>query len=106
MSAINLVNFILSDFRLNYSEGNIVLIVSADYASLTSYSVGENLTQYSFVLRSVVLHYSDEARSLDLELSSLTLNVEVNYTKLVVAVEGIANLPLWVALANRLFGTG
>ena len=35
-----------------------------------------------------MLHYSDEARSLDLELSSLTLNVEVNYAKLMVAVEG------------------
>ena len=81
------------------------LNVSADYVSLESLSsVSVNVTLYSFILGSVRIHYSDATRSLDMGLSSLTLNVEVNFAKLSMAVEGIASLPLWMAIANKLSG--
>ena len=104
LKAIRVINFTLTRFSLNYSEGQIRLNVSADYISLKSYSVGENVTLYSFVLGSVYIHYRDATRSLDMGLSSLTLNVEVDYTELTIAMEGIANLPLWTAIFERLSG--
>ena len=102
--AIRIINFTLSRFSLNYSEGQIRLNVSADYISLESYYIGENVTLYSFILGSVHIHYRDATRSFDMGLSSLTLNVKVDFTELTIAMEGIANLPLWTAIFERLSG--
>jgi len=104
LQAVRVINFTLTRFSLNYSEGQVKLNVSADYVSLKSSSVGVNVTLYSFVLGSVRIHYRDATKILDMGLSSLTLNVEVNFVELTAAIEGITSLPLWMAIANKLSG--
>jgi hypothetical protein len=104
LECISLLNFTMSGFSLNYSQQTLTLNILADYISLKSTSVGENITLYSFTLGRVLIHYDDEVRKMDMGLSSLTLNIQVNYAKLLVRMEGITNLPLWSAITRNIFG--
>lgn len=103
LKCFNLVNFTISNFSFNYSDGSINLNVLADYMNLESTSVSENVTLYSFTLRKVIIRYADAARKMDMGMSSLTLNVRVNYVELLARIEGIADLPLWTTIANGIF---
>jgi len=101
---INLVNFTMSYFSLNYTEGQIVLHILADYASITSTQTAQNVTTSSFVLGKVLINYQDSHRTLSMGFASLTLTVTIRYQELMAKIDATAYMPLWTAIVRQLTG--
>jgi hypothetical protein len=101
---INLVNFTMSQFSFNYTEGQMTLRVSADSASLTSTETAENVTTCIIILGKVLVNYQDANRIFNMGFASLTLTVTIRFEELIAQIDGTAYLPLWTAIINRLTG--
>ena len=101
---IGLVNFTLSKFSLNYTEGEMLLQVSADYASVTSTETAQNITTCQILLGKVLVTYKDSRRTLEMGFASLTMTLTIRYQELLAKLEGTAYLPLWTAILNYLTG--
>lgn len=101
---ISLVNFSISYFTLNYTEGQTVLRISADYASITSTETAPNVTTSNFVLGKVLVNYQDSQRTLSMGFASLTLAVTIKYQELIAHVDATAYMPLWTAIVRQLTG--
>ena len=101
---ISLVNFTISQFSLNYTEGQMTLRISADYASLTSAETAQNITTCSIILGKVLINYQDAHRTLNMGFASLTMTVTIRYQELIAKIDGTAYLPLWTAITGRLTG--
>lgn len=101
---INLVNFTMSQFSLNYTEGQMTLRVSADSASLTSTETAQNVTTCIIILGKVLINYQDAHRTLNMGFASLTMTVTIRFQELIAHIDGTAYLPLWTAIMSRLTG--
>jgi len=101
---IGLVNFTLSDFSLNYTEGEILLEISADYASIKSVETAPNVTTCKILLGKVLVNYKDPYRTLNMGFASLTMTLTIRYQELLAKIDGTAYLPLWTAIIDYLTG--
>jgi len=101
---INLVNFTMSYFSFNYTQGQIVLRILADYASIASTQSAQNVTTSTFVLGKVLVNYQDSQRTLSMGFASLTLTVAIRYQDLVANIDATAYMPLWTAIYKQLTG--
>jgi hypothetical protein len=101
---INLVNFTISQFSLNYTEGKMTLRVSADSASLTSTETAQNVTTCIIILGKVLINYQDAQRTLNMGFASLTMTVTIRFQELIAQIDATAYMPLWTAIINRLTG--
>jgi len=101
---IELVNCTLSKFSLNYTEGETILQISADYASVTSTETAQNITTCKILLGKVLVTYKDARRTLEMGFASLTITLTIRYQELLAKLEGTAYLPLWTAILNYLTG--
>jgi hypothetical protein len=101
---VSLVNFTESQFTLNYTDGQMTLRVSADYASLMASDSGQNITTLVIVLNKVLLTYQDTHRTLNMGFVSLTMTVKIRYQELIAQIDATTYMPLWTALIDRLTG--
>jgi hypothetical protein len=101
---INLVNFTISQFSLNYTEGQMALRVSADSASLTSTETAQNVTTCIIILGKVLINYQDAQRTLNMGFASLTMTVTIRFQELIAQIDATSYMPLWTAIINRLTG--
>jgi len=101
---INLVNFTVSRFSLNYTEGEIILQISADYASIKSTETSPNVTTCNIIIGKVLVNYKDSQRTLNMGFASLNMAVTIKYQELIAKINGTAYLPLWTAILDRLTG--
>jgi len=101
---INLVNFTISQFSLNYTEGKMTLRVSADSASLTSTETAQNVTTCIIILGKVLINYQDAQRTLNMGFASLTMTVTIRFQELIAQIDATSYMPLWTAIINRLTG--
>ena len=102
---IRLVNFTISEFSLNYTDGSIQLQVSADQASIKATETAANVTTYKILLDKVLINYRDTQRTLNMGFASLTMTVTIMYQELLAKIECTAYMPLWSALMGRLTGS-
>jgi hypothetical protein len=102
---IGLVNFTISKFSLNYTDGRMQLQVSADYASVTTTETAANITTCKILLGKVLVNYKDAQRTLNMGFASLTMTITVRYQELLAKIECTAYMPLWSALIGRLTGS-
>jgi len=102
---IELVNFTVSKFSLNYTESGIQLQVSADYASITATETAANVTTCKILLGRVLLNYRDTQRTLSMGFASLTMTVTIRYQELLAKIDCSAYMPLWSALIGKLTGS-
>jgi hypothetical protein len=101
---LNLVNFTMSYFSFNYTQGQIVLRILADFASIASTQSVQNVTTSTFVLGKVLVNYQDSQRTLSMGFASLTLTVAIRYQDLVANIDATAYMPLWTAIYRQLTG--
>ncbi|MEM3827872.1 MAG: hypothetical protein QXP36_01460 [Conexivisphaerales archaeon] len=101
---IALVNFTISRFSLNYTEGQMQLQVTADYASITTYETTENVTTCKVLLGKVLIGYKDPQRTLNMGFASLTMTVNIRYQELIAHIDLTAYMPLWTAILDWLSG--
>jgi predicted RNA-binding Zn-ribbon protein involved in translation (DUF1610 family) len=101
---ISLVNFTLSDFSLNYSEGGYVLQVSAGSASVVSVEDENNVTTCVVNLGKVLITYQDSQRSFNMGFASLAMTIKVMYRELIAKIDASAYMPLWTAIIEKLTG--
>ena len=102
---IGLVNFTISRFSLNYTEGSVQLQVSADYASITAVESAANVTTCKILLGKVLLNYRDTKRTVNMGFASLTMTVTIRYQELLAKIDCTAYMPLWTAIIGRLTGS-
>ncbi|MCJ7423269.1 hypothetical protein MUP01_03260 [Candidatus Bathyarchaeota archaeon] len=101
---INLVNFTISQFSINYTEGQIVLRATADYASVTTTETVYNVTTCVMVLGKVLVNYQDSSRTINMGFSSMTLTLTIKFKELTARIDATAYMPLWTDVINRLTG--
>lgn len=101
---IGLVNFTISRFSLNYTEGEMLLEISADYASIKSVETAPNVTTCKILLGKVLVNYKDSYRTLNMGFASLTMTLTIRYQELLAKIDGTAYLPLWTAILDYLTG--
>ena len=101
---VDLINFTMSQFSLNYSEGQITLHISADYARVTATEKTQNVTICNVLLGKVLINYRDETREINMGFASLSLAVTIRYQELIAKIEATAYMPLWTATINHLTG--
>ena len=102
---IGLVNFTISKFSLNYTQGSVQLQVSADYASVTATETAANVTTCKILLGKVLINYRDTQRTLNMGFASLTMTVTIRYQELLAKIDCTAYMPLWSALMGWLTGS-
>lgn len=101
---VRLVNFTISDFSLNYTEGEMLLKVSASYASVTAVEDVANITTCTMSLSKVLVNYKDSIRAFNMGFASLTLTVKIMYEELIAKIEASTYMPLWTAILQKLTG--
>lgn len=101
---VDLINFTMSQFSLNYSEGQITLNITADYARVTSTETTQNVTICNVLLGKVLINYRDETRELNMGFASLSLAVTIKYQELIAKIDATVYMPLWTATINQLAG--
>lgn len=101
---VSLVNFSITNFNLNYTEGNILLKVYADHATVTSSVTAQNVTTYYMVLGVVLINYKDSTRTMNMGFSSLTMAITVRYNDLLANIDASTYMPLWTAFVEKLTG--
>lgn len=101
---IRLLNFTMTGFTFNYTEGQMMLHISADSATVTTTATSQNVTTSTIILHKVLVNYTDTQRRLMMGFTSLTVTLTIRYVELLATIEGTANLPLWTAIINRLNG--
>lgn len=101
---VDLINFTMSQFSLNYSESQITLNITADYARVTSTETTQNVTICNVLLGKVLINYRDETRELNMGFASLSLAVTIKYQELIAKIDATVYMPLWTATINQLAG--
>ncbi len=101
---IQLVNFTISKFTLNYTEGEMLLEVSADYATMTTTETAKNITTCKILLGRIILNYKDSQRKLQMGFASLIMTVNINYPELIAHIDLTTYMPLWTAIMQKIFG--
>jgi hypothetical protein len=101
---ISLLNLTITGFTLNYTEGQMILHISADSASITTTETAQNVTTSIIVVHKALVNYQDSKRTIDMGFASLTITVTIRYVELLAKIEATAILPLWTAIMNRLTG--
>jgi hypothetical protein len=101
---IRLVNFTISDFSLNYTEGEMLLRVSADYSSVTAVEDEANITTCVMSLSKVLVSYQDSNRAFNMGFASLTMTIKIMYEELIAKIEASAYMPLWTEILQKLTG--
>jgi len=101
---ISLLNFTINGFTLNYTEGQIILRISADSASIKTTETAQNVTTSVIVVHKALVSYQDSKRTINMGFASMTITVTIRYVELLAKIEATAILPLWTAIINRLTG--
>ena len=101
---IHLVNFTMSNFTLNYSDTERTLNITANYINLKTTETIQNTTTCNIQLNKVFLNYKDQTRTLNIGLTTLTLNIKIQYQELIAKINATTYMPLWTALINNLLG--
>lgn len=101
---IGLVNFTITKFSLNYTEGQMQLQVIADYATMSTYETTENVTICKFLLGRVLISYRDAQRTLNMGFTSLTMTITIRYQELLAKIDCTAYMPLWTSIIQRITG--
>ncbi|MGB9740236.1 MAG: hypothetical protein ACP5IM_01805 [Candidatus Bathyarchaeia archaeon] len=101
---VSLVNFTLSDFSLNYSEGGYVLQVFAGSASVVSVEDENNVTTCVVNLGKVLVTYQDSQRSFNMGFASLAMTIKIMYRELIAKIDASTYMPLWTAIIQKLTG--
>lgn len=101
---IKLLNFTITGFSLNYTEGQMSLRISAASATIRSTETAQNVTTSIIIITKVLVNYTDTKRRLIMGFASLTVTVTIRYEELLANIDATAILPLWTAIINRLTG--
>lgn len=101
---IRLLNFTMTGFTFNYTEGQMTLRISAYSATVRTTETSQNVTTSKIDLQKVLVNYTDTKRRLMMGFASLTVTLTIRYVELLANIEGTAILPLWTAIINRLNG--
>lgn len=101
---IDLANFTLSQFTMNYTMGQTTLRVSSDYASVTCSETATNVSTCVITLGKVLINYQDSQRTFNMGFASLVMNVKIRWQDLIADIDATAYMPLWTAIMNRLTG--
>ena len=101
---ISVVNFSISDFNLNYSEGDISLQIFAEYATLVSMEAEPNVTTYVVSMGKVMVSYQDSKRSFNMGFSNMGLTIKIMYKELIAKIDASTFTPLWMAIMQKLTG--
>lgn len=101
---VHLVNFTISEFSLNYTEGEMLLKVSADYAGVMTVEDEANVTTCIMSLSKVLVSYQDSNRAFNMGFASLTMTIKIMYEELIAKIEASTYMPLWTAILQKLMG--
>lgn len=101
---ISVLNFTINGFTLNYTEGQIILRISADSATITSTETAQNVTTNIIVVHKALVSYQDSKRTINMGFASMTITVTINYMELLAKIDATAILPLWTEIINFLTG--
>jgi hypothetical protein len=101
---VQLVNFTMAEFSLNYTEGQTMLRVLSDYATVTSAETAQNVTTYNLILGKALVNYQDARQTLNMGFATLQVTITVRYQELVAHIDGTAYMPLWTAIVKQLTG--
>jgi hypothetical protein len=101
---VGLVNFTISQFSLNYTEGQIELHVTADEASIISTETAPNVTTCNCNLAKVLINYQDSQRTMNMGFAALSMTITIRYQDLIAHIDATAYMPLWTAIVRQLTG--
>ena len=101
---IRILNFTINGFTLNYTEGQIILRITADSATITTTETAQNVTTSIITVHKALIHYQDSKKALDIGFASMTITVTIRYVELLAKIDATVILPLWTAIMDRLTG--
>lgn len=101
---ISLLNFTINGFTLNYTEGQTILRIAADSATIRTTETAQNVTTSIIVVHKALINYQDSKRTINMGFASMTITVTIRYVELLAKIEATAILPLWTAIINLLTG--
>jgi len=101
---ISLLNFTINGFTLNYTEGQIILHIAADSATIRTTETAQNVTTSIIVVHKALINYQDSKRTINMGFASMTITVTIRYVELLAKIEATAILPLWTTIINLLTG--
>jgi predicted RNA-binding Zn-ribbon protein involved in translation (DUF1610 family) len=101
---IRLLNFTMTGFTLNYTEGHVVIHISANSATVRTTESSQNITTSTIDLQKVIVNYTDSKRQVKMGFTTLTITLTINYEALLAHIDAIAILPLWTTIINDLTG--
>jgi hypothetical protein len=101
---IRLLNFTMTNFTLNYTQGHVTIHISAASAIVRTTESSQNITTSTIDLQKVVVNYTDSERRIMMGFATLTITLTINYEALLASIDATAILPLWTAIINDLTG--
>jgi hypothetical protein len=101
---IRLLNFTMTGFTLNFSEGHVTIHISADSAVVQTTESSQNVTTSVVSLHKVIVNCTDSERQVKMGFATLTVTLTIRYEALLANIDATAILPLWTTIINDLTG--
>jgi hypothetical protein len=101
---IKVLNFTVTGFSLNYSEGQMSVRLTADSATVKSTETAQNVTTSIIVITKALVNYTDSKRKVLMGFASLTVTITIRYEELLAHIDATAIMPLWTTIINELTG--